>query len=187
MALNVVADPITRIIRIIKPVVDGQTNLSVEAEIYSELKSDWKDDTTLNRLFFPFRVVGGDDLGEGRKSGAYYFLRNDLGWRIQSSENDHELIINGNLFANDTSQPIFIPTDNDYTVAIRLNTSQLTQQIDNDSDGSGTVIDINAIAVATAQAVWDHSLNNINTTDSTGDLLKNKLLRFREWFTLKEK
>ena len=109
----------------------GITSLDVKVDIYSGAKRLWKEDPNLNKLKFPFRVLGGDPLGGELSAGAYFFLQNQSGynWRIRPYEGDHELTITGNLYAEDSSLPIFISTIGDYTVQIRLETSSLTQVI----------------------------------------------------------
>lgn len=122
---KVVFDPESKLIII----DDGITSLNVKSDIYSAAKRLWKENTILNKLRFPFRVLGGDPLGGELSAGAYYFLQNQNGnnWRIRPYEGDHELTISGNLYAEDPDLPIFIPTVGDYTVQIRLETSSLTQ------------------------------------------------------------
>jgi len=71
--------------------------------------------------------IGGDPLGGGIFAGSYFFLRNDLGWRVRPHEANHELTVNGNLYGSDPNTAIFTQTLGDYTVMIRLNTSSLTQ------------------------------------------------------------
>jgi hypothetical protein len=124
MAQKVTVDLASKIIAV-KPAV---TSLDAEIDLYSDLKEDWLLNANGEFGFeFPFRTIGGDPLGGGLEAGAYFFLRNDLGWRIRPQEANHELTITGNLFAEDTAQPIFVPTTGNWTVSIRLQTSSLTQ------------------------------------------------------------
>lgn len=127
MAANVTFDPDSRLILVTKAPIGGVIPLDVRVDLYSDGKEDWKSDPTLNKLIFPFRTIGGDALGGALLAGAYFFLRNDLGWRIRPYESDHDLVIVGNLFAEDPETPIFVPVLGDYTVTIRLVTSSLTQ------------------------------------------------------------
>jgi hypothetical protein len=107
---------------------NGVTELDTRVDLYSDLKEDWLANAANHMgLEFPFRVVGGDPLGGTLTAGAYFFLRNDLGWRIRPFEGDHDLTILGNLFAEDAALPIFVPTLGDFTVSTRLQTSSLTQ------------------------------------------------------------
>lgn len=126
MATKVTFDPTNRLIIAKAGVVD----LDAQVDLYSDAKEDWKSDPVLNRLRFPFRTIGGDDLGGGLTAGAYFFLANDLGWRLRPDEADHELTIDGNLYPEDTGQAIIVPTVGAYTVLVRLQTSSLTQATD---------------------------------------------------------
>lgn len=131
---KVTFNAITKEITVIEAPTAGAVNIDVQAEIYSEAKRQWLVDTTLNKFTFPFDTIGGESLGGTTKAGSYYFLRNDLGWYIKPYEADHELIINGNLFGRNPDLPFYMPTDGGYTVAIRLNTSSLTQQVETSTD-----------------------------------------------------
>jgi len=85
-------------------------NQNVEADLYSEWKS-WA--RTSDNLKFPpafDNSVGGDLLIPGLNSGAYFFLRNDLGWRIISSDEDQTVNYAGNLIAADPDTTLILPT-----------------------------------------------------------------------------
>ncbi|MFQ6062619.1 MAG: hypothetical protein ACE5J9_05530 [Methanosarcinales archaeon] len=138
----------------------GVTSLDVEVDLYSDGKEDWKTDPDLKKLRFPFRVIGGDPLGAGLNAGAYFFLQNQAGadWRIRPQEADHELVITGNLYAEDASLPIFVPTLGDYTVTIRLETSSLTQE----KEVPGTLSPSDKQDIA--NYVWNHTTGvNVDT------------------------
>ena len=124
MLLNI--DPATRIIEASVVPIDGSVVLDVQRDFYSECKRLWFSNATLNRLRFPFFSIGGNSLTPTRKLGGYFFLRNDLGWRLKPFENDHQLILDENLFGNDTSLPVIRPTDGSFTVDIVRTVSPLT-------------------------------------------------------------
>lgn len=106
----------------------GIVALDVQTDLYSDLKNLWLTNASGEMsMEFPLRTIGGDSIGGGLKAGAFFFLRNDLGWRIQPQETDHELTILGNLYGEDVGLPLFDPTEGPYTVSIRLQTSSLTQ------------------------------------------------------------
>lgn len=96
----------------------GVTSVDVERDLYSE----WKEWMTLsdNSKFYPAFASssGGDPLTPGLNSGNYFFLRNDLGWRIKPAEEDLNVTLVGNLFGQDSDLPIVIPTTGNYTVLI---------------------------------------------------------------------
>jgi len=108
----------------------GITALDAEIELYSDLKEDWRSSTNGELAFeFPFDTTGGDPIGAGLNVGAYFFLRNELGWRIRPQEADHELKIAGNLYPKDAAYPMFVPTVGGYTVSIQIEKSSLTQKL----------------------------------------------------------
>ena len=122
--------------------LDTLTSTTVAA-IYSR----WKDWTQIadNTKFLPaFRVVGGDPLGGGVQAGINVFLRNDLGWRIRPPEQDIQIAINGNLYAEDPAVTAFIPTAGGFDTLVRLDLSANLLQ---SSGGGGSSL--------TAAEVWD--------------------------------
>jgi len=109
-------------------IMDNGTT-EIDAQI---LYSDWKEWQLLSdnsKYYEAFRTIGGDSLTPTVEAGDYYFLRNDYGWRIRPYEGDHELTINGNLYGNDTTLPIFTPTVGSYQVLIKQQLSSLTQTV----------------------------------------------------------
>ena len=162
MATDVTFDPVNKIITVDTAPTAGVVLLDVQGDLYSEAKRVWLNSLAHNKYQFPFRTIGGDDLGGGVKAGAYYFLRNDLGWRIRPYEDNHELVVAGNLFGNDANQAVYVPTVGAYTAMIRLSTSSLTQQV----GGS---------AAETATAVWAALESNNVDPGSMGERLVKKL------------
>lgn len=150
MGAKATFDPITKLITLTEAPSGGFVSLDVQVDLYSDAKEDWKSDLSLNKFRFPFLNTFGGNLidDQGTKAGAYYILDNVSGWRLKPYEQDHELIINGNLFGLDPSQPTINPTDGAFTVAIRLNTSSLTQQVSTTSSG-----------LSVAQNTWLHELH----------------------------
>jgi len=57
---------------------------------------------------FPFTTSGGEQITDIELAGQYYFLRNDLGWRIRSSDEDQQVNWTGNLIPTDLTLPIFV-------------------------------------------------------------------------------
>lgn len=88
----------------------GVLNLDIREVIYE----GWKDWLLENgaRLGFPplFRPVGGDPLPGSLTAGSYYFIRNDLGWRIISSDEDQTINYIGNIVPEDPTKQIIVPT-----------------------------------------------------------------------------
>lgn len=122
MGINVVADPNTRIITVVKVPVDNQITLDVATDIYSELKDDWLTDSLLQPLKFPLRPVGGDSISATEKVGQYVFLANDQGWRLQPYDSDHELRLIGNIFPEDPAVLVWLSRAS-RTITIQLERS----------------------------------------------------------------
>lgn len=64
----------------------------------------------MNNKRFPqtFRPIAGDEIITGGiKYAGMFFLRNDLGWRLQLPDEDVTLIITGNMALQDTTLPFF--------------------------------------------------------------------------------
>jgi hypothetical protein len=100
--------------------------------------------------------VGGNPIGGGQEISPYFFVRNDLGWRLRPTTGSGELTINGNLFAFDLTLPLF------------------------ESNGAGTVLvkqvvspqsitDVSAVADL-AQLV-DFAVNQLRTDPITGKII----------------
>jgi len=100
----------------------GVTEVDVQVDLYS----DWKEWVVQgsNAMYPPaFSTLGGEPLGGGASIAPYFFLRNDLGWRIKPPEEDIEITLDGNLFGYDEDIPIFIMTYGTYDTVIRLTVS----------------------------------------------------------------
>jgi len=108
---------------------EGITNLDTEVDLYSDLKEDWIANANGELGFeFPFESDGGRTLPYGLESGAYFYFKNGIGWRIRPFAADHELFIKGNLYPTDEAYPMFIPATDGHTVVVNLERSSLTQQ-----------------------------------------------------------
>lgn len=107
MGATVVADPDTRIISFVATPVSGSLTVDVATGVYSELKDDWKVSGSLNKLKFPLRPVGGDPISQTTTIGQYVFVANDEGWRLQPFDADHEIFLVGNIYAEDSSIPLW--------------------------------------------------------------------------------
>lgn len=106
----------------------GVTTIDVEQDLYSAWKSSIISGQNIK--FAPaFRTVGGDVLGEGLEAGAFFFLQNQSGsaWRIKPPEESTEIKFIGNLYPEDASSAIFIPTTGSNTVLMTIERSSLTQ------------------------------------------------------------
>ena len=80
--------------------------------------------------------VGGDELGGGVSLAGYFFVRNDLGWRITHEDFDQEIRLTGDLYPVDPAVIMFDPEPDSYGVQFVLQRSSATQVVTVDS---GTV------------------------------------------------
>jgi hypothetical protein len=118
MAAKVTVDPVNKLI-VAKA---GVTELDVQVDLYSDLKEDWLANASGELGFdFPFyQSVGGNFLATGKNLDGYYFLKS--GWRIRPDEDDHELLVSGNLYSGEEpAEPLTTTTLGDYTVMVVLN------------------------------------------------------------------
>lgn len=106
----------------------GITTVDAQIDLYSDWK-EWIQVSDNSKFYQAFRTIGGDPLGNNVFVGAYFFLQNQPpnNWQIRPHEDDHELTIVGNIFAENPLLPVFVPTVGNFTVSTRLSTSQLTQ------------------------------------------------------------
>ena len=116
-------------------------------DIYSDWK-DWMLTSPFNRGYpVAFSTSGGEELSAVLESGAYWFLRNDLGWRMRPPEEHITIWVTGNLIPQDITIDSFLPTIGAYTTQI-LGLQPITQTA---LVGSG-VTEQDKIDIATA--VW---------------------------------
>jgi len=134
-------------------------SIDVAVDLYTVWK-DWLLDENKN-LGYPslFRPVGGDDLTPGIQSGAYFFWRNDFGWRLRSSEDDQTIFVNGNLAPQDSTLPITIPTIGGFTVMYD-GLQPITQNID-------TIKDTLEFTTFNGGIYWDSANGKTSITLST--------------------
>ena len=107
---------------------DGVLIIDTEIDLYSEWKKWQLLDDNL-RYEKAFDTAAGDELTTTSDIGAYFFSRNDLGWRIRPHESDHTIYLTGNLVPRNSSLPLVIPTIGGYTVLV-LGLQPVTQNVD---------------------------------------------------------
>lgn len=97
----------------------SQAEVGAEGELYSAWKNWFKTGT--NAKYAPaFDTVGGDPTTASGVVSPFFFLRNDLGWRIRPAEEDANVTIVGNLYGRDPALPILAPTQGSYTVLVTI-------------------------------------------------------------------
>jgi hypothetical protein len=143
---------------------DGTQTSVTAAELYSRWK-DWVADGNAQYPQAFAESVGGNDLGGGVSLAGYYFIRNDLGWRIKPSEYDYQISISGDLYPADGNTAYIITTTGDYTVMFSFQRSAASYVTA--SGGSGS-IDYNQVA----QAVWNRDMTSHTTPNTFGKRLR---------------
>jgi hypothetical protein len=85
--------------------VAGVLNQSIE-QIYDDAKQ-WQLNANNRKYPFPFLTSGGEPITSITIAGQYYFLLNSLGWRIQTTDEDQDVFLDGNLIPiDDTLQMV---------------------------------------------------------------------------------
>jgi len=123
------------------PSYNGETlTITLDAGVTSvdwgDVYSGWKDWLREgSNLKYPqaFRTTGGDPYGALLNTGSYWFLRNDMGWRIKPPEENITILATGNLAPEDADTEMFIPTEGAYTTQI-LGLQPITQGLTEGSD-----------------------------------------------------
>lgn len=107
-------------------VIDGESKTiflpttgtyDVGIDFYSAWK-DWSRESDNLKFERAFDAIGGDDVGGGQSVAPYYFLKTDIGWKIQAPEQDGEISIQGNLFPRNSTESLFLPASGDFTILI---------------------------------------------------------------------
>jgi hypothetical protein len=80
----------------------GQTEIQVERELYSAWK-EWVKTGDNAKYQLAMRTVAGDDTVGTQSLSPAFFVRNDLGWRLQPPDEDIEISLVGNIYPNDST------------------------------------------------------------------------------------
>ena len=76
-------------------------------QIYDDA-NQWHLNTHNRKYPFPFGTSGGEAITATTIAGQYYFLLNDEGWRIRTTDEDQDVFLDGNLIPNDLTQRMVI-------------------------------------------------------------------------------
>lgn len=143
-------------------------SLGTTSIVTKELYSSWKEWTLTDnnsKFLEAISVLGGDPLPGGRYLGTTYFLEND--WKIRPSEENHTLIVSGNLYSRDGSDP-FISTVGNFNVRIMLTVSNLIDTITTSGSSSGgsgnTTLELR-------DAIWNASQSSYSSPGTFGQLV----------------
>ena len=112
----------------------GVAQVDALIDIYSDWK-EWSQQGDNFKFLQALSTVGGDEISAGLNVGAYFFLEN--GWKIRPKEANHRLIVNGNLYTRDGSQP-FVATTGSFNVLTEIRNSNLTEQVETGGAGGAS-------------------------------------------------
>lgn len=154
----------------------GFLTMDVQEDIYS----DWKVAMKAGDNFAPpaFDTTAGDDLGNAVTLTGTYFLRNDLGWRIRSTDEDQEITLIGNLFARDPLITKYIPRAGRQIVFEILLTANPRQVVTGSAVTAQDKLDIGAQAASDVFATiienGESFLNQVRLmrAEAAGDIVK---------------
>ena len=128
---------------------EGETELDVQTDLYSDWKEWVRTETNLKYLP-PFNTVGGEPTVAGQRLDVTYFLIN--GWKIKPYSGTYDLNLVGNIFDIDGGS-IKVAADvnrfNPNNITINTNTSVIVRQVDSGvaASGSGGLTDDESAAL----------------------------------------
>jgi hypothetical protein len=151
MAAKVTFNATDRLITVTAAPVAGVVTLDVQVDLYSAMKQDFQQlSNSLAKNPPPFlNSVGGIPTASGY-TGAYYFLNNAEGWRIEPYDADHRLYLIGNLFPIDSTVDWWISRKT-RTISISREFSNLASLV---GGGIGDQIETNLTGVQALQAIF---------------------------------
>ena len=97
----------------------GQTEVSATRNLYSAWKEFAKTGTNA-RYPVAFDTLGGDPTTAAGAVSPFFFLRNDLGWRIRPAAEDANVTILGNLYGRDPALSVVVPPVGAFTVLVNI-------------------------------------------------------------------
>lgn len=109
------------------PDVNDLISLDWDVDGWSRAVDDWETDLTKRGHTFPLIAIGGQ-VTSGGKLGSTFLLRSP--WQIEPYEDDHEMIIEGNLFHEDAQTRLVLPTVGAFTVTVNMQTSTLVEVVE---------------------------------------------------------
>lgn len=70
-------------------------------QVYDDAKQWYLGHPNNRKPPFPFGTSGGEPITDQTIAGQYFFLLNNKGWRIQTTDEDQDVYATGNLIPND--------------------------------------------------------------------------------------
>lgn len=155
---------------------DGQ-NLKVQLsgsgtyDTQSDIYSAWKEWVAIgdNAKYPPaFDTTGGDATGGGQSIAPYFFLRNDLGWKVRAPEQDGEVTVQGNLFPRDPNLATFEQATG-FDAFIRLEVSTRAVVVETGTSGL-TSNESSQLSLINGIQTLVNELHKINGLDSNNPM-----------------
>lgn len=148
----------------------SQAEVDAKGQLYSAWK-EWVKTGTNARYVRVFDTVGGDPTTATGAVSPFFFLRNDLGWRIRPAEEDANVTIVGNLYGRDPALPVLVPTEGYHTVLVSIerDASSVVETI----ESGGVVTDQDKLDIA--DRVLDEALAGHQETGSLGAIIAKTL------------
>jgi len=109
------------------PDVNDLIEIDWDVDGWSDGILDWESSVTKRGHTFPIQAIGGQ-VTSGGKLGSTFLLLDP--WQIEPYEDDHELLIVGNLFAELPATRLVLPTVGAFTVTVNLQTSTLVEVVE---------------------------------------------------------
>ena len=109
------------------PDVNDLIEIDWDVDGWSDAVEDWEASVVKRGHTFPIQAIGGQ-VTSGGKLGSTFILLDP--WQIEPYEQDHELIIAGNLFAELPATRLVLPTTGAFTVTVNMQTSTLVEVVE---------------------------------------------------------
>jgi len=100
----------------------GQATIAAERELYSAWK-EWAKTGDNAKYPLALRTVAGDAISATQDIAPAFFVRNDLGWRINPPDEDIEISVVGNVYAEDDTISLVMPRTG-RTIVVAFDRSQ---------------------------------------------------------------
>jgi hypothetical protein len=154
----------------------GSPSVDVQEGLYSEWK-EWVKLSDNAKYPLAFDTIGGDTISPTQEVAPYFFLRNDLGWRIKPAEENATVSLVGNLYGRNSTLPILVDTDGDYTVLVSIERSSSSIAVATGGGGGATAAEVWSYATRTltsagVTAIQDAILDDIAALQATVDIIK---------------
>jgi hypothetical protein len=118
-------------------------------QVYDDAKQ-WHLNANNRKYPFPFATSGGEVITTVTLAGQYYFLLNDIGWRIISTDESQNVFWDGNLIPSDLTLPIINETPG--RTVLHLGLQPLVTGISGLTDDIGQKVD--DIHGQTLREIW---------------------------------